>query len=249
MIARALMGALLLCLMTPGFAQTPNTPAEDADWFNFVDASDDVFLEEGIACDGCRTIEEFRNAAITGCFTGYREATLTIFNWFYSGPTPAETPGIAPGPSGTWQVAGASHPCRYNVELRGNFRDVGAVRLWVCNDQGRCLLVSHQFVPECPGIAARIGGGTLSVDIVTGCLLVATGVEGLCTTVREENLNEHVRCLTVISDQGKVPEPLPPIPESATPPPPPDPTVHGSPGHNGWLHTLHCTDSGFNTLQ
>lgn len=251
MIARTCLAAALALAAACVWAQTTTDPEPAEGWFNMADASADVTLTSTVDCPGCRTLDEFRNAFITHCFSGYRVAAFHIFDLWYWGPTPETTPGAAPGPNGTHHVAGPGDHCRYNVELRGNLRGTGAVHGWVCNDQGRCLLVRHQFVPRCPGVGARIAAGRLSVNIVNGCLLLATGIEGMCTTVRDEDLNEDDRCITIISDRGQIPGPLPEMPNDATPPPPPppDPNVHGNPGHNDWLHTINCTNAGHDLLQ
>lgn len=249
MIARWMLVASAVLSGAAAVGQVPTTEPEPADgWFNWVDASEHVVLEEGISCPGCQTVEDYRNAARTACFSGYREPDYSVFNWWYAGSTPATTPGVVPGPNNTYHVAGAGDPCRYNVELRGNFRSAGAVRVWVCNGTEPCLLVSHQFVPQCPGVGARISNGRLTVSVVSDCMLVATGIEGLCTTVRMENLNEDQHCITTVSNRGKIPPPLPEMPSASSSAPPPNPTIHGNPGHTDWLHTIHCISGGNNGL-
>lgn len=256
MIARWLAGVIVTICACSAWSQTPPDDAPDPvdGWFNFVDASEDVFLTQGVNCPGCRTIEEFRNAARTGCFTGYREAETTFFNAIYASPTLAQTPGAVPDGNGEYHVANADDPCVYNVEIRGNLRDIGVVRLWVCNDENRCLLVAHQYIPTCLGIGARINpGGILSAQVTSSCL-ITTGLEGICTTVRTENLNEDTHCITMISDKGRIFENLPPIPgyppdysSPGDPPPgtPPGPGVqHGEPGHTPVRHITHCIEEG-----
>ncbi|MEM6639827.1 MAG: hypothetical protein AAF610_07980 [Pseudomonadota bacterium] len=252
------MRAVILIIMSTligslAHAQTPTPMPEPASGpYNYVDADSDVFLEGAIVCPFCRTLDEYRDAARQNCFSGYRTAPTAISNlWIYSSD-PNELPGVVANPDGTFHIGGPRDHCRYSVEMRGNLRGAGRVWVWVCNDEGRCLLVQHQYIPECPGIDARIVGTRLNVNVNDGCLLFATGLEGLCTTVREENLNEHQHCLTMITNRGDIPPPLPEQPTSAPPPPPAppsDPTQHGNSGHTTSLHQIHCVFPGHDSIQ
>jgi len=163
---------------------------------------DDAILSEGILCPGCETEDDFRLAARVGCFTGYREGNDVLANILVTGDW-----GRVPE---TGEIAGDDDPCVYNMEVRGNLRTDAKVTVTVCNGS-ICLLVTHQFVPDCPGVGARIGANGVAVSI-DGCLLFATGIEGLCTTVRRADLTEDQQCITTVTDQGMLPPPLPDIP-------------------------------------
>ncbi len=254
MIARSLVVLLILGLSLGASAQWSEAEPEPISWFNVVDPNEDLLLNEGILCPGCETVDEFRNAARTGCFDSYREADVYLFDIYYNTGERADRPGAVPGPNGTYHVAGVNDPCRYNMEIRGNLRGTGKVHVMVCS-LTQCRLVTHQFVPTCLSLGLRIGNGLLNVSVVANCLLPSTGLEGLCSTVVNDDLSEDQECITTISDRGTILGELPPIPDytpGQTPvefvpwEPHPLGLDHSSPLHAIFNHVLDCFyDAGF----
>lgn len=192
------------------------------------DFSNDIVLTETLACPGCETTEQFRNAAIEECLTGYRSATGGIGNLVIWSPG-EYAPGILPG---TTEWAGANDPCVYQMEIRGNLWQGSKVFLQVCNAANECRIVFHQYNLECLGAESDIG---IPPVVVGASFCAPIGLEGLCTTVRDPNLNETSSCIVGITQRGALPGTIPPQPPAPAPPAPNPP--HGQEGHH---HVPQC---------
>jgi len=149
-----------------------------------------VTLAEGLLCPTCED-DDYRRAALTGCYAGYRETEGGILNLILWNPVD-NVPGTNPL---TGEPATKDDPCLYNMEARGNRRTDGKVRVTVCSmvGEGSCRLVTLQFVPECPGVEPRINAAGVPISI-NGCSIFSTLQASMVFVLRlEEKIFQKIR--------------------------------------------------------